>query len=180
MKKITLTFSFLCTTALLLAQSYDSALGIRLGTEWGLTFKQRMAKRATLEGILQHNNKREETTITVLAEKHNPIIIRNVNIYYGGGLHKGWVAQNDEVGYEDPFGLTFIGGAEASLGRINVSWDFKPAINLIGGERTVYAETAVSIRYVINKRELFNRKKKKRKRKKKNKKNDDWKFWKNW
>jgi len=178
MKKIITTFSFLCTSVLLIAQSYDGALGIRLGTEWGLTYQQRVAKKVTVEGILQHNNKREETTITVMGEKHNPIIIRNVNIYYGGGLHKGWVAQNEEVGYEDPFGLTLIGGAEASLGRINVSWDFKPAINLVGGERTVYAETAVSIRYVIDKRGLFSDRKKRKKKKRKG--NDDWKFWKNW
>jgi hypothetical protein len=195
MKKISIFFILLFTGTFLAAQAYDTGIGIRLGTEWGLTVQQRIAKKTTLEGILQHNNKRDETGITLLAEQHYPILIRNVNIYVGGGLHKGWVAQNEEVGYKDPFGVTLIGGAEASLGRINVSWDFKPAINVVGGERTVYTETAISIRYVIDKRKIFgNNKEKKKRQKERDKKKrqkakdkkrgndsgDDWKFWKDW
>lgn len=201
MKKFSLFLILLCAGTFVAAQAYDTGLGIRLGTEWGLTVQQRIAKRTTLEGILQHSNRRNETGITLLGEQHQPILIRNVNIYYGGGLHKGWVADNEEVGYEDPFGVTLIGGAEASLGRINVSWDLKPAINIVGGERAVYTETAVSVRYVIDKRKIFDNKKSKEKRKRqkekakakrkkakekeRNKKNgndtgEDWKFWRDW
>jgi hypothetical protein len=140
------------------AQGYDTAFGLRLGTEWGATFKQRLAKRTTGEFLIQYNNPRKETTLTVLGQQHFPLLVRNFNIYGGGGIHKGFVdADGGDAPYKDPFGLTLIGGAEVSLGRINVSWDIKPSINVIGGERTIYTHTGVSVRYIIDKRELINR-----------------------
>ncbi len=199
MKKLVLTCIALAFFMQLSAQGYDTAFGLRLGTEWGITLQQRLAKRITVEGIIQSGIRRDETTITGLIERHYPLGPRNINVYLGGGLHKGWVRSNgtDPAPYENPFGITGIAGAEISIGRINASWDFKPAINVTGGEQAVYAQTAVSVRYVINKRKIFDnknnnskdrekarakRKKEREKAKKKRQKEGggfNWKIWEN-
>lgn len=174
MKRKTLILGILIISSLHLgAQSYDTSIGVRLGTDMGVTIKQRIAKRVTLEGIIQNSFIREEAVVTLLAEKHMPFISRRFNFYTGGGFHKGWLSVPEgATAIEDPFGITLIAGVEFTIARLNISWDFKPAINIVGGQKRIYSQTGVSLRYVINKRELFNRKKG---RNKKNKVN--WKFW---
>lgn len=151
---------------------------MRLGTDWGLTIQQRVAKKTTIEGLFQSSLQREEVLLTLMGEQHFPILSRRLNIYYGGGLHKGWINENDanDVPYKDPFGLTFIGGIELSLGRLNLSYDFKPALNLNGGQEKFYTQTGISLRYVIVKRDwsLFGNNKKKNRR---NMEGIKWKFW---
>ncbi|MEN0003961.1 MAG: hypothetical protein AAF798_07450 [Bacteroidota bacterium] len=155
------------------AQSYNTAFGLRMGTEWGFTAKQRIAKKTTLELIGQSSLQREEFTLTLLAEQHFPILFRRFNVYLGGGFHKGWASdppiENGQLAYEpyeDPFGLSIIMGAELTLGRLNVSYDFKPAINIEGGQRNFYYQTGISLRYVLFKRrwKIF-------------KKKINWRFW---
>lgn len=173
MKKLTFVITaLLFFTQFSFAQSYDTSAGVRFGSQWGLTAKQRIAKKATIEAILQSGGKSELTNITVLAEKHIPVLTKRFNIYYGAGLQGGWY-NNPTEGIENPFGLAFIGGAEFTIARINLSWDIKPALNLKGGTSNFYTQSGISIRYVFNKRkvELFNKKKKKKKD------GFNWKVW---
>lgn len=176
------------------AQSYNSAFGLRMGTDWGLSLKQRIEKRITVEAILQSSLQREEVIITLLLEKHLNLLTRHLNFYWGAGFHKGWI---DDVYLDfapkDPFGISFIGGAEFSIGRINLTYDFKPVLNLQGGEKRFYNQTGITARYILQKRSKLiwekNNKKSKRKRKanhndkiKKNSKlnkNSSWLFWSN-
>ena len=166
------------------SQSYDLTGGIRLGTDWGITSQVRLAKKTTAELIVQSSLQREEVTITALAEQHSPLISRRFNFYAGGGLHKGWNSATNEITpIKDPFGLTLIAGAEFTLLRLNISWDFKPAINLVGGEKKIYTQTGVSLRYVIFKKNHFEKARKKRQRTKRreerreNRQGFNWKFW---
>ena len=161
----------------ILAQGYNIAGGIRMGTDWGITGKYRFDNKATAELIIQSaaSNSRDEVIITALAEKHNPLISKRFNFYTGAGLHKGWNnTVNSETEFQNPFGITAIAGIEFNLGRMNVSWDFKPAFNLVGGERKMYTQSGISLRYVFEKRPLFAWKNKK---KNKDKKKINWKFW---
>ncbi|PHN05861.1 hypothetical protein CRP01_15450 [Flavilitoribacter nigricans DSM 23189 = NBRC 102662] len=166
------------------SQSYDFTGGVRLGTDWGITSQVRLAKKTTAELILQSSLKREEVLVTALAEQHSPIISRRFNFYAGGGLHKGWNSASNEVEpIKDPFGVTLIAGAEFTLARLNISWDFKPAINLVGGEKKIYTQTGISLRYVIFKKNHFEKARKKRqrvKRREERRENRDgfnWRFW---
>lgn len=179
MKIRLLTLFLIGTTLGLSAQSYDTAFGMRLGTDWGLTVKQRIAKKTTLEGILQTSLQREEALFTLLGTQHMPFLTRRLNVYAGGGFHAGWgnLETDTEGGvYENPFGLTVIGGIELSLGRLNLTYDIKPAINLKGGEKTVYTQTGISLRYVILKRNWL---KKKRRRNRRKREGINWRFWEN-
>ncbi|MCB0650509.1 MAG: hypothetical protein KDC85_04475 [Saprospiraceae bacterium] len=174
MKIKTLILGILLACSFQLAsQSYDISMGVRLGTDKGITYKQRIAKRVTLEGIIQSSFQREEAMVTLLAEKHMPFITRRVNFYTGGGFHKGWLSiPESNLPVKDPFGVTLIAGLEFTAARINVSWDFKPAINIVGGEKRIYSQTGVSVRYVIKKRKVLNLRQNGNKKKKIN-----WKFW---
>ena len=163
MKRQTIFFlaSLLCFS--LSAQSYKTAGGIRLGTGIGMTVKHEIFKKTTLEGILQNRKRTDETSLTLLMEQHHNILFRRVNMYMGAGLHKGWRGGVDEVEIKDPFGVTGIVGIEFTPGRLNLSWDYKPAINIVGGTRKFESQTAISLRYVFVKRK---------------KKKINWKFWK--
>jgi hypothetical protein len=157
----------------LAAQSYDISMGVRLGTDMGISLKQRIAKRVTLEGIVQSSFQREEAIVSLLAERHMPFLTRRLNFYTGGGIHKGWLSiPESDSPVQDPFGLTLIAGVEFTIARINFSWDYKPAFNISGGEKRFYSQTGVSVRYVIKKRKVLSRKKNRRK-----KQGINWKFW---
>ena len=174
------------------AQSYDLSAGMRLGTDWGASARLRVAKKTTVETILQSSFKRNETMLTVMALKHNPVLTRRFNVFVGGGLHKGWQTDQTETEtYDNPFGISLVGGIEFTLARVNLSYDIKPAINLSGGAQNVYLQSGISIRYVmVKKNDLWGSPAKKRKKKRqkaraqrkkdkeKNGKGNGWKFWK--
>jgi hypothetical protein len=144
-------------------QSYVSAGGLRLGTEWGLSYKHRILERTTLEGILQSSFQDQTNKFSLLYSKHFPIITRGFNIYAGGGAHLGWREEMNDFEYTLHGGLSLIGGAEITIGRINVSWDIKPAFNLIGSGKYRFLDmnTAVSLRYVFIKKSSGSNKKSK-------------------
>lgn len=140
------------------AQSYDAALGMRIGTEWGATAQIRLPhihKNFVLESIVLSSIGKDEGTLTLLGKQHQPLISRRLNLFYGAGLHAGWNNEiNKETGeaFNGPKGFTGVVGLEATVGKINLGYDFKPAINIVGGESILYTQTALSIRYVIAKR----------------------------
>lgn len=195
---------FIFSSLALYGQSYDAAIGLRLGTDFGATGQVRLPaihKNFVVEGILQTSLRRNLGSLTVLGKQHQNILTRRLNIFYGAGAHIGWT---DEINpdnlepYSRPFGIDGIIGAEATFARINVSYDFKPAINVGGNSFPISVSTGISVRYVIagrndiwdkkteratnkrrkqNRRER-NREKKRRQRVKDGKDPNGWKFWK--
>lgn len=173
MKYLLIVLAFLVGSHTLDAQSYNTAAGLRLGSGVGLSVNQRVANKTTLEGILNSRLKKDQLTATVLVKQHFPILFKRFNIYTGMGVHKGWYTSapaEGEIAYENPFGVSLMGGAEISLGRFNISYDYKPSFNITGGEKAFQSETSVSLRYILMKRPTkFDKWKKKRKKKKKQK-----------
>lgn len=163
------------------AQSYFTAGGLRMGTDWGLTVQQRVAKKTTVELILQSSFFRKEGMVTLLGEQHTPLISRRFNLYFGGGLHKGWHTVEPIYGVDEPerpgpFGITAIAGVEMTIGRLNLSYDIKPALNISGGENFGYFQSGVSARYVIAKKPFWEEQKKASKKRHKKKKTSRNKF----
>ncbi len=147
-----------------------------MGSDWGLTVKQRFLRKWTAELIVQNSIQREKTTITLAATKHNHLLTRNLNIYYGPSVHRGWYnppvpEQPFSEQKDDPWGIGGIAGLELSLFRLNLAYDVKPSVNLQGGTRRVYVQSGLSLRYIIWKRKKYDWEKqgifgtKKRKRK---------------
>jgi len=152
-----LAFAFTLLSQAAQAQSYKTAAGIRVDNGIQLSLQQYITNGWTAEGILHSSVGSKDLGITLLAEKHHKILFRNTNIYFGGGGHYYWKneAPRTEVGYDNNvYGLSFIGGAEVSLGRINVSIDWKPELHLNETSQVFdWNGAAISVRYILAKRE---------------------------
>ena len=118
----------------------------------------------------------------------------------GAGLHKDWRPSGDKN--EDKADAGFVGiiGGEITFRKINVSWDYKPSVNLIGGSTHLSGQSAITLRVVLVKqkkkkvnwkfwekkktkkeqRQKERKEKKKNKKKSKEKKKINWRFWENW
>ncbi|MEA2042227.1 MAG: hypothetical protein U9N85_06700 [Bacteroidota bacterium] len=152
-----------------LPQSYITSVGVRFGTDYGLTIQQRLLKHVTVEGIAQSSLHREELMITGLGEYHIPVFTKRLNFYVGGGFHQGFHTSND-IPFEPAKGISAVAGGEFTLARFTVSFDYKPAFNLSGGEKSWYMQSGVSVRYAIISQRAFSRYKKRRQRDKKREK----------
>ena len=184
--------NYLLCLALLLAgqsasaQSYFTAGGLRLGNTIGLTVQQRLAKRVTAELILNNRLDNSETLLTGLAEWHNPILTRRLNIYTGAGLHVGGREPAEGADKEGTYGLSFIGGAEFTIARLVLSFDFKPAIHLSGVGKAFDLQSDISVRYVFVKNKVYkdlakNKKKRRKARdKERRRRAGDSPWWKVW
>ncbi|MEM1322858.1 MAG: hypothetical protein AAGG75_21515 [Bacteroidota bacterium] len=161
MKIRLLYFPLLFCTLSLGAQSYKTAAGLRLGGGIGFTAKHEIFKKTTLEAILQAQSKQDRTSFTLLYEQHHNLLFRRVNFYLGAGPHLSW-QEDPELGSRNGGGATGIVGIEFSPGRLNLSWDFKPALKLWGNGNTFETQTGISLRYIFVKRK---------------KKKINWKFW---
>jgi hypothetical protein len=190
-------FLLLAAAGTLSAQSYRTAAGIRVDQGFNLSLQQYIANGWTAEGIVHTSLNSNDIGFTLLAEKHHKLLFRNVNLYWGAGGH--YYLQNEahqDAESVEPvknvYGVSALAGAELSLGRFNVSVDWKPELHVGGGQEFPFEwnSAAVSVRYVIAKREkakLFGKKKnsgdkkgkdgKKDKDRKKDKKDDKkWKI----
>ena len=144
-------------------QAYITAMGLRMGTDFGISLQQKIIGRMTGEGIIASNPAKNQTTATALVQLHYPLLTKRANFYLGGGIHRRWSNQTE---IEDPItlkGITAIAGAELTLGRLNISWDYKPLYHFNSSLLAFESETAVSLRYVFVKKIKANNKKRTKK-----------------
>ena len=197
MKNITIYLFFLLNCTNLIGQSYTTAAGLRIGDGIGVSVQQKIAKFSTIEAILKPSINSDITSIDILYEHHQRVISKRFNIYMGGGLHKAWYSETSDDFGKANAGLTGIIGGEFSFKKINVSWDYKPTADFLGGDDdklNLSHGTAVSLRYIIvpqkknedwkiwkketrEKRKEDKAKKKKKEERKKRRKEAGWKFW---
>ncbi len=149
-------------------QSYKTAAGIRIDNGLNLTLQQYVTNGWTAEGILHTGFNSKDLGVTLLAEKHHKILFRNLNFYGGAGVHyygRSEATRLENETAQNVFGLSAIGGAELSLGRLNFSVDWKPELHLSGDQVHPFDwnGASISVRYIIDKRER--------------KKVKDWKVW---
>jgi len=140
-------------------QAYKTAAGLRLGSNYGLSIQQKITDQLTVEAV-GHYDFRSKADFSLVGKQYKKLLIKNLTYFYGAGLHKGWIKDyyiNDEgnkVALEgpdtkDPFGVTATAGVEATLGRINISFDYRPKINVSGGPSVLNHDTALTVRYVL-------------------------------
>ena len=133
------------------SQSYVSALGLRMGTDFGVTLQQKILPKVTVQGLVSSSPGRSETTATVLLQSHQPLLSKRFNFFLGGGFHTRWIDSIDASSMSTN-GITAVAGAEMTFGRLNISWDYKPMYHLNTSQGSFENETAVSLRYVFIKK----------------------------
>lgn len=147
-------------------QRYVTAAGFRIGQGFDMTLQQYITQGWTAEGIIHTSLGSDELGLTLMGEKHQKIFFRGFNVYAGGGLHyyaqdiDGRSSTNDT---ENVLGLSMIAGVELSIARLNMSVDLKPDINFNSSNAFDWNGPALSLRYIIIKRER--------------KGIDDWQVW---
>ena len=174
------------------AQSYGTSLGLRFGNQQdfrtvGLSAKHRIEKGWTLEGIVQ-SDFNYNTTFHALIERHERLISKRFNYYYGTGISLGQEAGT----LKDPstkeiistygnktLGLDLIFGIELTLLKANISIDYKPNINLIGRNPWYAGQVGISARSVLVKGSTQNKNRRQKSRQKKRDNQEEGTFFKN-
>ena len=57
--------------------------------------------------------------------------------------------------------ILLLAGIGINLGKVNLALDYKPAVNIVGGDRLLQSQAAVSVRYILGrtkKQGLFRKK----------------------
>ncbi|MCD4772749.1 MAG: hypothetical protein K8R41_05120 [Bacteroidales bacterium] len=160
MKKIILiSLFFVASSFTLNAQDYRTGFGLRGGTSQGLSVKHFLSSETAIEGIV--STRWRGLMITGLYEIHNPAFdVYGLNWYYGGGAHVGFWNNSD---YAIPWAETDYNGSYTILGvdaiigieytfidvPINISLDWKPAMNFLGYTGLWGDAGAVTVRYII-------------------------------
>ena len=144
---ITINFSY--------GQTYERAVGVRLGLHNGVNYRQFITYNNAVEGIV--SSRWHGWAITGLYEFFNEIDQgKNLHWYYGFGAHAGsysslythWDGTSDNV---------FVVGADGILGieyafdniPLAISIDWKPYLNLIGYSRFFGDGGGLSVRYTF-------------------------------
>jgi hypothetical protein len=111
------------------AQSYGTALGVRVSDGFGFTLQQQVTVHTTAEVILQSGFQKKDVTLTVLGELHNSLLTRGFNFYLGGGVYHRWLEKNTNLIEQptNPWGISPIMGLELTMGKLN----FLPTLNPI-------------------------------------------------
>lgn len=155
MKKLVLVSSIMLFGFLAKSQDYTTAFGLRGGLGSGFTIKHFISGTHAVEGIV--SSRYRGFNVTGLYEVTNALPTAGLNWYYGGGAHIGfWHGKYANPWFTENRSYTVI-GVDGILGieytfldlPINISLDWKPAVNLIGYTGFWGDAGAFSIRYTI-------------------------------
>jgi hypothetical protein len=158
MKKIVVIGLFLfCLISISKGQDYNTGIGLRGGVDYGLTVKHFISENSALEFLLA--SRWRGFVVTGLYEVHNQIgNVDRFKWFFGFGAHIGfWNGDYTQDSWGRPgtdytvVGIDGILGLEYSFKEapINLSLDWKPALNFIGYSGFWADESALSIRYIF-------------------------------
>ncbi len=139
-------------TTTLRAQSYNSAFGVRLGYDNGLTLKKFLAPASAAEFILSASPRHFQ--LTGLYEYQLPVEgTSNLDWYLGIGAHLGGI-HKDRENYDGSLllGADLIAGLEYIFpsAPFTASLDWKPSFNLTNNYNNYwYSDFALSLRYTF-------------------------------
>lgn len=155
--KLTILFILIISSFSVNAQSYQTALGIRLGgLSNGITLKHFISNNSAVEGIASFGNR--TFIVTGLYELHSSVDNSKLfKFYYGAGAHLGffqdggyynyynnYYTNQSVVGIDGIIGLSY----KFNAAPINLGMDFKPFMDLNNGSN-FYFDGGISIRYTF-------------------------------
>ena len=137
------------------AQNYKNALGLRIGSPYGITGKHFFSDKTALEGILSFGW--GGFGLTGLMEIHNETNqVANLKWYYGFGGHVAFWNDHPNNPWnggesDGAIGVDGILGLEYTFDDIplNLSIDWIPSINLIGDIGFADFQLGISARYTF-------------------------------
>lgn len=139
------------------AQDYKNAIGLRIGSSNGISFKHALNQSDALEVIA--SSRWRGFQLTGLYERHQTIgELSPLKFYYGAGAHIGawdnyrnhpWFDDNDYRRDYVIVGVDGILGLEYAFtdAPIALSLDWKPEFNIIGYSGLWAGDAGLSVRY---------------------------------
>ncbi|MCB0737026.1 MAG: hypothetical protein KDC92_05900 [Bacteroidetes bacterium] len=148
MKKAILLIAFFGCVSIVSAQRYNTAVGVRVGTPFGLTAKHFLGSPLAVEGMLGLNV--DGFYLVGLLEMHTPLPFGdNWYGYFGAGGHLAMSGNNNN----DPLviGVDGIAGLGYNFSKfpIDLSLDFNPNLDIINGSGFNFYRTGFSARYIF-------------------------------
>lgn len=150
-----LAFIFIGTNSF--SQDYNTGIGLRFGLSNGITVKHFLGSKTALEGII--SSRWKGVKLTVLYEFDFETSVDRLHFFAGFGGHIGswyekhvpWSNGKSDNYRHNVLGVDGIVGLEYNFDEIpiNLSIDWKPAINLWGYNGWWGDEGALSIRYIF-------------------------------
>jgi len=141
-------FSNQCLTV---AKNYDKAIGIRGGLLSGISYKQFISSDNALEFYVTGN--KHTLYLAGEYEFYNNTKYSSLDWYYGGGIYSSFYehdsSEKSEINGGMVIGVNGILGIEYNFKKIplNISLDWNPSVNLVGGVGFLADRGAISIRY---------------------------------
>ena len=148
----TLLVTALTTTFTLSAQNYNTGIGVRLGYDSGLTYKNFFTNSSAFEGILSISPNYFQ--LVGLYEYQRPLEgVDNLDWYLGLGAHIGGIHHHKDK-YDNAFliGADIIGGLEYTFPEapFAISLDWKPSFNFTNDYNDYwYSGFALTLRYTL-------------------------------
>ena len=134
------------------AQKYQSAVGVRAGYYFTGTYKKFLNESNAFEAYLGLSGYYGGVVIGALYQIHKPWEssgIDNLDWYYGGGAYAGtrgyWSDNHFIVGINANIGLDY----KFDEFPVNVSVDWAPGINIVGGFYPSWYVGGLAVRYVL-------------------------------
>jgi hypothetical protein len=138
------------------AQDYTTGIGLRGGFSNGLTIRHFISESTAVEALVQTRWSGFSVTGLYEIQRNNAFDVDRLNWYYGVGAHLGMYNSTDYT-WSNSTGSVLVLGVDAILGMeynfeelpINLSIDWKPAFNVLGGTKFWGDGGALSIRYIL-------------------------------
>jgi hypothetical protein len=155
-QKWIIAIGIVMTTVFMHAQRYDVVGGIRLGNDLGLSAAVRIADKFSIDGTAEFGLFTDHQFYTLMGKRHWSILgSKRFNLYGGAGVF----SRIPELEYEGrtigkAYGLSFVGGAELTVGRLTFAVDAMPMFTANNDQynKRYYANGGVSVRYVFDTR----------------------------
>ncbi len=124
------------------SSSYQSAIGLHLADQWGLTYKMGFqgSESTYLDFIGTFQSEKDLYTsfgLIALYELHKNIgKVDGLRWYVGAGPNVGFTSFDADIDSQIYFGITPVAGLDYKFKKlpINVSLDYKPNLSLYAGE----------------------------------------------
>jgi len=128
------------------AQAYRTSLGLRLGSEFGLTINQKMLDKVTFEGIYLSTLINDDQHFLGLIRMHQPLLSKRMNGYIGFGYGQKNKANTNDNQHVLPFQI----GGELRLSNLIFSIDYMPLLELSeSNSNQIQNQLGISIRYIL-------------------------------